>query len=86
MFKDCNTLAELNAKRIQATSEGTDLVEINNAYNARRCEILSKRKPFVVLKPISVEPREVSQYCGVPVAGRSKEVGCISLTAKGFLY
>lgn len=86
MFKDCNTLAELNAKRIQATSEGVDLIEVNNAYNTRRCEILSTRKPFVVLKPIIVEPRTVQQYCGIPIVGRATEVGCISLTEKGFLY
>lgn len=86
MFENCGTLAELNAARIKASSEGIDLITINNAYNARRQDILTTRKPFVALTPIVVKPREVKDYCGVPVAGRSTVAGCIQLTASGFLY
>lgn len=86
MFEECNTLAELNAARIKASSEGIDLIELNNAYNARRQEILTARKPYVQLKPIVVAPKEVIQYCGVPVVGRTQVAGCIQLTDKGFLY
>lgn len=86
MFKECKTLAELNAKRIQATTQGIDLVEVNNAYNIRRQEILTARKPFVQVIPIVVKPKEAQQFCGVPVVGRTNKVGCIELTDKGFLY
>ena len=86
MFDDCKTLAELNAARIKATTGDCDLVAINNEYNKRRQEILTTRKPFVELTPIIVKPREVVQYCGIPVAGRSEQIGTIQLTNVGFLY
>lgn len=86
MFETCNTLAELNAARISATNEGGDLTEINNAYNSRRQEILNSRSKVFHLTPIIIQPDEVTQYCGIPIAGRSSEVGCIKLTPKGFLY
>lgn len=86
MFENCKTLAELNAERIKATSNGEDLIAVNNDYNKRRQEILNTHKPFVELTPIHVEPREVKKYCGVPVCGRTSVKGCIQLTATGFLY
>lgn len=86
MFEECNNLAELNAARIKAANESTDLVALNNAYNKRRQEILSEKKNYVQLKPIPFKTREVLQYCGIPVAGRSPEPGTIVLTEKGFLY
>lgn len=86
MFEQCKTLAELNAARIKETSNGTSLVEVNNAYNQRRQEILMVKKNYVKLEPIHVKAREVNKYCGVPVAGRSNKAGCIELTKSGFLY
>jgi len=86
MFNECNTLAELNAARIKATEESSDLILINNEYNRRRQEILTTRKPFVQLNKIVVKPKEVQQYCGIPISGRSKQTACIELTSKGFLY
>ena len=86
MFEECTSLAELNAARIQATTGDCDLVSINNAYNKRRQEILTAKKPFMELSPIIVQPREVIKYCGVPVIGRSEQFGVIQLTESGFLY
>ncbi len=86
MFSNCSTLAELNAARIKAANEGKDLMTVNNAYNARRQEILNARSTFVRLTPIVAKPREVKQYCGIPVIGRCEERGCIKFTPKGFLY
>lgn len=86
MFESCSSLADLNAARAMATQEeGCDLIAINNSYNKRRQEILEQRKPFVVLSPIVVQPREAIPYCGVPVCGPSVKVGCITLTKEGFL-
>ena len=85
MFEECNTLTELNAARIKASSDGIDLITVNNAYNNRRREILDTKKPFVVLTPIVVSPREIKRYSGVPVVGRTSIPGCIQLTDKGFL-
>jgi hypothetical protein len=86
IFDDCNTLAELNAERIKATTSDVDLVTINNMYNERRQELLTSKKPFVVLKPVIVKPREVTRYSGIPIVGRTKYPGCIQLTDSGFLY
>lgn len=86
MFDDCNTLAELNAARIQYVSKGVNLLDVNNAYNIRRQEILNSRSRYIKLTPITATPREVTLYCGVPVAGRSKEKGVIKFTKEGFLY
>ena len=52
MFDNCNSLAELNAARISATSsDNADIVSINNAYNKRRKEILAAKATFVRLTP-----------------------------------
>lgn len=86
MFENCNTLAELNAARISMTNSGAELIDVNNAYNKRRQEILSERANFVKLTPIVVKAREVTRYCGIPLAGRTTEKGTIQFSAKGFLY
>ncbi len=86
MFEECNTLSELNVARTKASLSGENTVQVNNAYNKRRQEILAVRKPYVVLKPIHPIHKDVVKYCGVPVVGRSTNPGCIKLTPKGFLY
>lgn len=86
MFEECGTLAELNAARIKAASEGVDLITINNEYNCKRQAILNGKKKFKEIYPIKVKPREVTQYCGVPIAGRAEVPGCIVMTENGFLY
>lgn len=85
MFETCNSLTELNAERIKLTSQGVPLIELNNAYNKKRQEILSKRKPFVELKKLIPAPYSPTQFSGVPVAGYSKVPGCIRITKQGFL-
>lgn len=86
MFKDCKTLAELNATRIKLASEGVDLITVNNAYNVRRQELLSQRKPYTVVTPIVVEPEPVQKFVGIPIAGRNPRPGTITFTERGFLY
>lgn len=85
MFETCMTLAELNAERIKL-SASTDLVVLNNAYNARRNEILQKRSNFTRVDFIKCSARPVIKYCGVPVYGPTDEPGVIKLTEKGFLF
>lgn len=86
MFKSCKSLLELNAERGRLVTEGVDITTINNAYNARRQELLSQRKPFTEVKPIKILPREVQQFMGIPIAGKSPISGVITLTENGFLY
>lgn len=84
MFSDCSTLAELNAARIQAA--GTmDIITVNNAYNARRAEILQARSNFTRITPVFVTIAEPVKYSAVPVAGYSQEPGVIQFTPSGFL-
>lgn len=85
MFENCSTLGELNAERIKLSSEGHPLVELNNAYNKRRQEILSSRKPYVELRKIVPAAFTPTQYSGIPVAGYNSKAGTITLTPKGFL-
>lgn len=87
LFETCTTLGELNAARIKAVNDGGDIVEVNNAYNAAKTKMLESTRSFgIKLTPIVVKPREVVQYCGIRVCGRSDEVGVIKLTKNGFLY
>ena len=83
MFKDCNSLAELNAERIQLLQkDGADPLEINNAYNARKLQILSASEltnRFTKVKPIILEPDPVQEYCSIPFVGDPLKGGCISL-------
>lgn len=85
MFKDCNTLAELNAARTQAV-QTHPVIEVNNAYNQRRQEILSARRNYTKINPVFVSIPESVQYCGIPIAGRCQQVNTIQLTQKGFAY
>lgn len=85
MFEDCKSLGELNAARIKLSSEGVPLVELNNAYNKRRQELLKSRKPYVELTKLIPAAFQPTQYSGVPVAGYSPKAGTIMLTEKGFL-
>lgn len=85
MFEKCTTLAELNAARIEASGKG-DIVEINNAYNKRRREIINTKTTYVQLKPIEATTETLPVMSCVPIAGRSEEAGCIKLVKDGFLY
>lgn len=94
MFSSCNNLTELNSTRSKLISElaakhgnlTAMTQEINNAYNARRQEILSTKitpyKPFVSTR----YPRqERVQYSSVPIRGVSTKPGTIEMTRQGFL-
>ena len=85
MFESCNNLAELNAARIQAASNGGDITEINNQYNLRRKEILNAKSNYRKLTAIKVSPRDVNLYAPIPIIGHSDKPGAIFLTSKGFL-
>ena len=85
MFETCNTIAELNAARVQASATN-DLVEVNNAYNKRRQEIINSRPSFVRCKKLTGKPRPVQRCCYIPVIGRSDTPNTIVLTEKGFTY
>lgn len=87
MFKDCNDLTELNRKKIEAVQSGGDLVAINNAYNARRQELLKQSKPNIVELPVThVRAKEVVSVCGIPIAGRSTKPNTIIITKAGIYY
>lgn len=85
MFEHCTTLAELNAERIKL-SKTVPIVELNNAYNARRMEVLNSSSSFKRVSPIRVVADEAVRYAGIPIAGRSTTPGRITLTTGGFLY
>lgn len=85
MFEQCNTLAELNAARIKALGTCT-VIELNNAYNVRRAEILQSRSNYTRVNPVYVTIPERAKYCGIPFAGYSQEAGVIKLTQAGFLF
>lgn len=85
MFEQCSSIAELNAERIKLSAT-MDLVELNNAYNARRNEILQQRSNFTRVNFIKCVASPVVKYCGVPVCGKSEVPGVIKLTQEGFLF
>ena len=85
MFEECTTLAQLNAARVQAI-QSANQVEVNNAYNKRRAEIIATKTVYTQLTPIEAHKVEMPVMSCVPLIGRSKERGCIALTEKGFLY
>lgn len=85
MFSHCTTLGQLNAERTRL-SMMMPLIEVNNAYNARRLEILRARKNFLELTPVFVTVEEPVRYAGIPIAGRAQVPNTIILTQKGFLY
>lgn len=84
MFNNCNTLAELNAARIKAVSSGEDITAVNNAYNARRFEILNQRKTFALLQFKPVPDPEPVLYKTLPIAGNSTDLGVIIYKEEGF--
>lgn len=85
MFEECTTLVELNIARSKLSVSEDSIVEVNNAYNKRRKEILSKPKAFsqVTLTPICID--ELTTYVGIPYAGTSPKAGTIIMNEKGFL-
>lgn len=86
MFENCNTLAELTAERIRLAAT-EDIVAVNNAYNARRIDILQSKSNFT-----RVEFTKLAEYppqdkvCGIPIAGNSPKPATITLTESGFLF
>ena len=85
MFEGCTTLSQLNAERVRL-SQTENLVDVNNAYNAKRTEILSARLNFNKLTPVFVTIEEAVKYSGIPVAGRSSKNNTIELTPSGFMF
>lgn len=85
MFKDCESLRQLNAKRAEL-SLTVDLPTLNAAYNQRRTEILNSRATYMKLTPVYVTVEPPVKYSGIPIAGRSNRANTIELTATGFLF
>ena len=85
MFENCMNLSQLNAERVRL-SQTENIVEVNNAYNARRSEILSARSNFTKLSPVFVTVDEAVKYSGIPIAGRSSKPNTIELTPAGFKF
>lgn len=85
MFENCNTLVELNIARSKLTVSDESIVEVNNAYNKRRREILAKPKNYKQISLIPLQVSEPQMFVGIPYAGESPKAGYISLTEKGFL-
>lgn len=94
MFSGCNNLTELNSTRSKLISEllpeQSDLIEktqeINNAYNARRKEILSaKATPYKQFESTRYPRQTRVQYSSVPILGVSSKPGTIEMTRQGFL-
>lgn len=88
MFENCNTLRDLNAARVKAVSvDKMDVTEVNNAYNARRQQILESAThadfKIITFHPLVFEAGP--KYSSLPIVGTATKLGCIELNAEGFL-
>lgn len=85
MFEECNSLAELNAARVKAMTAGNEPVQVNNAYNERRKQILAQRRNYLTIQFKQIIVEAGSPFCSIPIAGRSQKLNTIALTDTGFL-
>ena len=84
MFEECKTLTELNAARVKKCSEGVPIVEVNNAYNARKKELLSSNINYKTISTIKLQMKtDEACYATLVYAGEALQPGTISITPKG---
>lgn len=83
MFEECTTLSELNLARLSAVKEN-NITDVNNAYNARRTEILKQRSSYNHIDVVRVELPQVELMSFLPYLGPSSAPGVIQHTAQGF--
>ncbi len=83
MFEDCNSLAELNAARVKA-STCHDVMEVNAAYNKRRAEILGASLPYKRVASTAIVRQTPQLMSHLPYVGTSSCPGHIEWTENGF--
>lgn len=84
MFSKCNTLSELNAARVKACAEGTPIVEVNNAYNKRKQEILTTGYNYTRYSTVPVQIEKPGSYISTLLyKGKSSKPGVIQITKDG---
>ena len=84
MFEKCTTLRELNAARVEEAAKGTNIVEVNNAYNARKKELMNSSVNYTRVETIPVNIETESQYLASLVyKGPSTKPGTIEITPQG---
>lgn len=82
MFSHCNTLAELNAARVKAASSAP-LVEVNNAYNKRRMELVNTATSFKKVETVPLVAAETELISYIPYMGQPSVPGRIEWTDNG---
>lgn len=84
MFEECKTLTELNQARVQKCSEGVPIVEVNNAYNNRKKELLSSNISFKRINTVPVKVPVIEHcFARLVFAGESDIPGLIRITPEG---
>lgn len=84
MFENCMSLKELNMARVQACSSGVPIVEVNNAYNNRKKELLASNVVFTQVNVIPVKITKPDCYTATLVyRGQSRRLGVIDITKDG---
>lgn len=87
VFEQCNSLSELNARRVQIASSGTvSITEINNAYNRRRTELINTQQSYKKLSPVQLSFTEQVQASSLPLGGRSPKKNTIVISSGGILF
>ena len=85
MFTGCTSIAELNRKRAELMSTGEiSIIDINNAYNAKRRELSSVTTVKNVLTAIKPIDRQFPPVYTIAVI-RGNNPNIIQLTEKGFI-
>lgn len=84
MFAECTNLRDLNAARIKACSEGMPLVEVNNAYNERRKQLMSSSNRYTNIDTVKVEINMPdTPLASLMYLGEGRTPGLIEITQKG---
>ena len=85
MFSKCENLTELNKRRAELINEGKiPLIEINNSYNIKRTELVSKTKEKSKLEKFIPIIKTFPEVYTIPlIKGNNPNV--IQLTNKGFV-
>lgn len=84
MFENCMSLKELNMARVQACAEGTPIVEVNNAYNQRKKELMASSVSFTRVNTVPVTINKPEGYIATLVyRGQSTKPGVIEITKEG---
>lgn len=84
MFSNCNTLKELNIARVQKCSDGVPIVEVNNAYNARKKEIMAGNVHYTKVPYVKLPVNPSADYLATLLyKGPSSDKGVIKITPEG---